>query len=354
MPVQVAHDVPSTEHQGSIGCTSELNWEVLRLFLLVGRTKSFRAASEATRQAHNTISRKIAELERHLGRVLMARSHEGVHLTPEGESLLAEAERMELVLFDILRSLGGSDSDLAGSVRVAIVDELGMHWILPRLIDFRRTFPNIALTLRTSMDIVDVMRMEAEVAVQLARPTAQWAILKRLGRVHFMPFASQCYLANRGTPHTPQDLSDHWIVLHEVDEGGAKHVPAFETDFQSDKTLVLRTTTSSALYGAVACGLGIGLMPTYMSRLDPDLVSLDIGIRRSFDIWLTCHPDTRKIGRIAATIEWLSSQFDTAQFPWFRDEFIAADELHKGPSQRDFPLSPLPPAKAMAPSLPSV
>jgi DNA-binding transcriptional LysR family regulator len=338
MPAQIAHGVPSTERLGSAGYGSELNWEVLRLFLLVGRAKSFRAASEATGQAHNTISRKIAELEKHLGRVLMARSHEGVRLTQEGESLLAEAERMELVLFDILRSLGRSDSDLAGNVSVAIADGLGTHWILPRLIDFQHSFPNIALTFRTSMEIADVMRMEAEVAIQLARPTAQWAILKRLGRLHLMPFASQAYLDLYGTPNTAEDLSRQRIVLHENSNARNAQVPGFEADFQAGKTIVLRTTTSSALYGAIACGLGIGLMPTYMSQLDTQLVPLDVGIRYSLDIWLTCHPDARKIGRIGRTIDWLTAQFDTVEFPWFRDEFIPAGDLLGTPSKRDFSL----------------
>src|ERR1700759_4989865 len=147
MPVRVARSVPSMEHAGTVGCGSDLNWEILRLFLLVGRAKSFRAASEATGQAHNTISRKIAELEKHLGRVLMARSHEGIRLTPEGESLLAEAERMELVLFDIARSLGRGDSALAGTVVAAIADDIGTHWILPRLVDFQRSYPGICVAL---------------------------------------------------------------------------------------------------------------------------------------------------------------------------------------------------------------
>jgi len=336
MPAQIAHSVPSTEQVGSAGDGSELNWEVLRLFLLVGRAKSFRAASETTGQAHNTISRKIAELEKHLGRVLLARSHEGIRLTPEGESLLAETERMEVVLFDIHRSLGRSDSDLAGNVSIAIAEGLGTYWILPRLTDFQRSSPKITLTLRTSTEIADVMRMEPEIAIQLARPTAQWAIVKRLGRLHLMPFASQAYLDLYGTPNTLDDLSRHRIVLYESGHARSAHLPGFEKGFRTGTAIALRTTTTSALYGAIACGIGIGLMPTYMSRLDSHLVPLDIGIRDFFDIWLTYHPDARKIGRIGRTIDWLTAQFDSAQFPWFRDKFIPPRELFGSSSKHDF------------------
>ena len=327
MPSRMTRGVPPVERLGSVDSGSDLNWEVLRLFLLVGRAKSFRAASEATGQAHNTISRKIAELEKHLGRILMARSHEGIRLTPEGENLLAEAERMELVLFDIVRSLSRSDSDLAGTLGVAIVEGLGTHWILPRLVEFHRSFPRIVLTLRTSTDIADVMRMEADVTIQLTRPTAQGARLKRLGRLHSIPFASRAYLDLYGKPASAEDLSRHKIVQHEDQNGKNSQIPMFAEDSQAAKAITLRTTTTSARHAAIACGVGIGLLPTYMTLLDASLVPLEIGIRYSSDIWLTCHPDARKIGRIGKTIDWLTAQFDNVQFPWFRDEFVIPGEL---------------------------
>jgi DNA-binding transcriptional LysR family regulator len=330
----MTRDVPSVERQGSVDYGSDLNWEVLRLFLLVGRAKSFRAASEATGQAHNTISRKIAELEKRIGRILMARSHEGIRLTPEGESLFVEAERMELVLFDIARSLGRGDSALAGTVVAAIADDLGTHWILPRLVDFQRSYPGICLALRASMEIADVMRMEAEVAIQLMRPTAQGALLKRLGRLHSIPFASRAYLDLHGTPGSQKELVKHKIV--QLDNQSGRHSQLFVEASQVAEAVVLRTTTAGAHRAAVGHGLGIGLLPTYTALLDTNLIPIEIGIRHSFDIWLTCHPDARKIGRIGKTIDWLTSQFDNVQFPWFRDEFIAPDNLSDTLTKREF------------------
>ena len=47
---------------------------------------------------------------------------------------------------------------------------LGTLWILPHLAQFSRTHPTTIVDLRCSMEVADVLRMEADVAVQLEKP----------------------------------------------------------------------------------------------------------------------------------------------------------------------------------------
>jgi DNA-binding transcriptional LysR family regulator len=87
------------------------------------------------------------------------------------------------------------------------------------------------------------------------------------------------------------------------------------------------TNTSTAHYWAVAKGAGIGMLPTYLWAIGARVEPVEIGLDTQYDIWMVYHPDSRKIGRIGATIDWLKTLFDPKTFPWFRDEFIPPERL---------------------------
>jgi hypothetical protein len=75
------------------------------------------------------------------------------------------------------------------------------------------------------------------------------------------------------------------------------------------------------------------MLPTYAQAIGAQLVPLDMGVVHPIDIWMTYHPDAKRIPRVKRTIEWIIQSFDPQRFPWFRDEFIHPDklsEIYKG------------------------
>ncbi len=84
-------------------------------------------------------------------------------------------------------------NDTAGTVRVAVTEGPGNFWILPRLIDFQKTYRKITVDLRCAMEQADVARLEADIAIQLERPTNPDLIVTKLGRLHIYPFVSEGY-----------------------------------------------------------------------------------------------------------------------------------------------------------------
>ena len=79
---------------------------------------------------------------------------------------------------------------------------------------------------------------------------------------------------------------------------------------------------ASAHYWSIAKGAGIGMLATYGPVLGAQLIPLDIGVIQSLDIWMTYHPDVKRIARVKRMIDWIVQSFDPQRFPWFRDEFI--------------------------------
>jgi molybdate transport repressor ModE-like protein len=69
------------------------DWNDLRYFLAVARTGSTLAAAKALGVSQPTVQRRLAALEKQIGRSLVERHPTGYRLTDIGKKLLPDAER---------------------------------------------------------------------------------------------------------------------------------------------------------------------------------------------------------------------------------------------------------------------
>ena len=185
--------------------TLNASWEDLHAFLLCTRHQSFRNAADVLGLTGTTLMRKIDRLEEELGFKLFLRDQSGLSLSDEGRALLFDVEQMERLSFNVFRRASMS-TDIQGSVRVAVTEGPGNSWVLPRLIDFQKTYRKIMVDLRCAMEQADVSRLEADISIQLARPTNPDLIVAKLGRLHIYTFASEGYRDAYGLPKSLSDL----------------------------------------------------------------------------------------------------------------------------------------------------
>jgi molybdate transport repressor ModE-like protein len=308
--------------------TTMPDWQSVRVFLALHRSGSFRAAASQLGLSINSVRRRVGDLETLTGAPLVTRHVDGVRLTAEGRAILEAAERMEAAAFGLVRA--GEIGPLAetGEVRIAVTEGLGAFWLAPRLVEFQRANPRLTVDLRCAMESADVLRLEADVAIQLTRPTSPDLRVVKLGRMHVMPYAARSYEQTYGLPAKPADLERHRIVIQAAGQtiglqDYARNVPGFP----SAVPVTLKINVSSAYYWAIAKGAGIGLLPTYATAIGAQVIPIDNLGRYSLDIWLTYHPDGERIGRVRRAIDWLRASFDPKRFPWFRDEFIHPRDL---------------------------
>jgi len=314
--------VPNSEHalQGSRRVIPD--WEAVRISLEVVRKGSFRAAAEHLGMSVNALRRRVDELENSLGITLLTRHVDGVRITAEGEKVFEAAARMEAASFGLLQARDQTNAAVSGEVRLAVTEGLGTFWIAPRLVELQRANPNLMIDVNCAMKSADVLRLEADVAIQITRPTAPDLRIAKVGRLHFMPFAAPSYLETFGYPKTAQDLVHHRIIVQAFDNVQWRELyDRLFAGIPPASLIALRTNVSSANYWSIAKGGGIGLLPTYAQVVDPQLVPLDVGIHETADIWLTFHPDARRIARVSRLIDWITQAFSPQKYPWFRDEF---------------------------------
>ncbi len=298
------------------------SWDDLKIFLACARALSFRAAAKKLGLTSSTVVRRIGALEDELGFSLFNRLPNGVQLTREGARLVSSANQIEQGAFDFRRRIETFDPNKRGIVRVSATEGLGSYWLMPRLIEFQRANPMMVIDLRASDTVVDVSRMEADVAIQFSEPTNPHAMRRRLGSLHVYPFASHRYLDTYGTPRSKDEIMDHRLVDQvgpQLDQGAW---PRYLGIDDIEGVVGIRTNSSAAHFSAVQGGAGIGGVPTFVTAFFSDLVPIDIGIHHRMDIWMTYHPDARRTPRIATMIDWLVGSFDASKYPWFRDEFI--------------------------------
>src|SRR6185369_5304501 len=95
---------------------------------------------------------------------------------------------------------------------------LGTFWIAPRLAEFQRAHPTLLVDLNCAMRSADVLRLEADAAIQLSKPTNPDLKLVKLGRLHSMPFAARSYVETYGIPTTMHEQDRHRNVIQMSDQ----------------------------------------------------------------------------------------------------------------------------------------
>jgi DNA-binding transcriptional LysR family regulator len=314
-----------TQHRGDV--VLDASWDDLKSFLVCTRYKSFRNAAEALGLTSTTLMRRIDRLEERIGCKLFLRDQSGLTLSEEGTAMIADVTAMERHAFNVVRRASQSLNATSGTVRVAVTEGPGNFWILPRLIDFQKTYRKITVDLRCAMEQADVARLESDIAIQLEPPTSPDLIIAKLGRLHIYPFVSQGYQKLYGVPTSTADMKNHRIIKQnapQVDDAAYAQVLELTS---LEGVVGIKTNSSIGVLYAVERGAGVGFLPTSTIALGARLVAVDIGFSHHADLWLTYHREFRNSDRHKIVIDWIKKIFDPKTYPCFRDEFIHPNDL---------------------------
>jgi len=328
MPTIRERGVPLEDHALRARPKGFIDWEGAHLFLELVRHGSFRATAAYVGLSFNAVRRRIGAFERSLGVTLVTRHQDGIRLTPEGGTILAAVRQMENSAFALVQARDRTNQTLTGQVRLGVTEGLGTFWLSPYIVEFQRANPKLMLDIICAMHSADVLRLEADISIQLTRPTAKELLVVKLGRMHIVPFAAQSYIDTYGAPKTIADLRNHRIVLQADDHPQAKQLyDRWFSGIRPENLISLRTNASSQNYWAIIKGAGIGWLPTYVHAIGAPIVPIDVDAHRPVDIWMTYHPGAARIPRVRGLAKWLITAFSPKTFPWFRDEFISPTEL---------------------------
>ena len=257
-------------------------WAELRVFLAVAKSKSFNRAAETLGASTATVSRRVHRLQDLLKTELLISRPTGVQLTPEGVDLAVMLARLDGVLGDFTKKLGDEDEEAVGEVNVAMTEGLATCYLSGLLKQLAETHPRIAMTIKTPRNANDIRQNSADIMLGFAPDENTDVVCRQLGSVHFIPVASKEYLLRYGCP-TRETLEDHRIIESPL------YSPTNDfwkpwTDTVKPCRTAYSAEASTALFGMIRSGLGIGLLANVVT-IDPNLVHLDLGVHIEMPIY---------------------------------------------------------------------
>lgn len=115
----------------------------LRAFCSVVEKGSFRSAARQLGVAQSTLTQSIQSLEKELGVVLLARSNQGINLTPAGESFLTRARSITMDCDRALQDIQQWKGEPEGQIALGVTAEPLAELLMPVFSSFTRKFPKV-------------------------------------------------------------------------------------------------------------------------------------------------------------------------------------------------------------------
>ncbi|MCK5373646.1 MAG: LysR family transcriptional regulator [Alphaproteobacteria bacterium] len=283
-----------------------MDWNALKIFLTIAESGSLTAAARKLKISQPTLSRKLTNLEESLDSQLFQRLPRGLVLTEAGESIMHSVQQMGDQVLDVEKKLTGQNLRLEGNVLLTTTEYIGNFWIPEQMRGFRKLYPGISVKLQVDMQVVNLVRREADIAVRLGRPEQPDLIAKKLGSFFSYLAASKSYLEKYGTPKGPEDLKDHYAVGYNQDTVQNTATQRLYSYFHRENIL-FSSNSLNTTYEAINKGLGIGMMPDLAVERYPDVQYLFMDKHHmELEVWLVTHADIQHNARIRALFDYLA------------------------------------------------
>ena len=180
--------------------------EAMKILLQVARTGSFSAASRQSGIPLATVSRKINELEKHLGARLLTRTTRKVTLTEAGVVYVSSAKRILEEVDDAERIVAGEHSAPRGELTLTAPMLFGRLHVLPIVVDFLAAYPEIDIRLLLSDRTLHLSEEQIDMAVRIGSLPDSRMVATRVGSMRIVICAAAKLLATHGVPQSPERL----------------------------------------------------------------------------------------------------------------------------------------------------
>ena len=241
----------------------------LLVFSKVIQLKSFSAAAESLGMSSSVISKHISRLEQGLGVRLLNRTTRRLSLTDAGQAILGQCIIMSRAVEETVILASEFATEPRGMLRISAPSTFGSIHLAPALPELLQRYPGLSIDLVLSDKLVDMVEQRFDVALTSDIIPGANLVVRKLAPISWIVCATDGYLQRHGTPQNLRDLEQHNCVFFssEVTPGNEWR---FRRDGVEHAILVrgnFRVNNSFAVREAVAAGIGIGLLPTFV--LDP-------------------------------------------------------------------------------------
>lgn len=232
---------------------------MMETFVRVAELGTLSAAARELGLTQPAVSQQMAGLERRLGTRLFNRSTRSLALSEAGEAYYTRAKHILEEVDEAEDTIAGLSGELKGSLRLQAPIGLGQMHLAPLIVDFHRQHPGLSVELILDDHIADLVGDGVDLAIRLGTLKSPNLVARKLGTLRRLLVASPDYVAEHGSPETPDDLMRRAHVRF-------SWVPTGEQltllGPQGPVTIEVRSTflanNAFVLIEAIRAGLGIG------------------------------------------------------------------------------------------------
>ena len=232
----------------------------MAVFVKVADLGSFAAAAGALKMSPQMVAKHVAELERRLGGLLLARTTRSQRMTALGCSFY---ERCRIILTDVeaaetlMPNAGASPS---GQLRISAPVTFGAHGLIPLLTRYLAGYPEVKIDLVLTDRFVDLVEEGFEAVFRVGELADSALVQRPLARYRLVACASPAYLRARGTLSTPADLVHHDCLGYAYSTRAAERTWRFTRNGESYAVEVkyrLEANGGTPLKAAAIAGAGV-------------------------------------------------------------------------------------------------
>lgn len=243
----------------------------MRVFVKVVEQGSFARAANMLEISNAVVTRHVADLETHLGTRLLNRTTRRLSLTETGQAYI---ERVRQILQDIDDAdaiASAQSSNPAGTLRIYShlgFGQLHLSKLVPKYLEH---YPDVTLDVSLSDRTVDLVEDGFDVGIFVDYQKFDASMIARsLGSTEVLLCASPEYIAKRGAPRIPDDISGHDCLNFSFEQlrhrwpiqgpdGETRHIPVTSRMFSNNGELLRQCALA---------GLGIVIRPSFTLRDD--------------------------------------------------------------------------------------
>jgi DNA-binding transcriptional LysR family regulator len=293
---------------------SDVTFERMRTFVRVAERGSLSAVARELGVGQSTVTRHLRELEEAVGVPLLSRTTRRVTMTDEGSRYYSNSVQVLRLVEQAGDEARGARGAPAGTIRISCTAAIGVLHVSRLIFAFQDRYPDIGIDLSLTDERVDLVREGVDIALRLGPLTDSSMKLRALGQSRRLLVAAPDYLAARGRPAVPQDLSSHeGIRMSNVagsdalalqGPGGERYAAPFGGRFRIDHGLAARE----------ALVAGRGIAPAHQWLVD-DLVAAgrleailpDYSLT-SVPLSMLIVPERAGIARVRLLVDFLAEQ----------------------------------------------
>lgn len=236
-------------------------------FVAVVETGSFTKAAEKLGITPSGVSRQVSRMESALSAVLIERTTRRQTTTLVGMAVYEQCRNMLDSAKEAVQASESNATEAKGRLRISAPKAFAKQVLEPFLLEFMNLYPAISLQVQVTDLRIDPAYQDVDLVFHVASQPYEHLVCKTLGTIRSVLCASPVYLAERGTPNSPEDLVDHDCLPLGFFDGD--NVWSFQ---QGGRKLAVTiggryiNNHSEMRLKGVKQDLGIGLFPDFVVR----------------------------------------------------------------------------------------